>query len=377
MRVDAPSCLWLIVPSPGSTHPTGVVQEIPVGTQEVHANSKFPCSVDSCRGDMKRHRGIKLSRHFYERDALRFNFARNQRAPLYWPFCSFPARSFFILLLVLSGAVFLSPGKASADAFRDFIVYPYETPEQGEITFGTWQTLLLPESVTDTLYGRNVRNSSLLYSTYVLEFGVTDWWTLGTYVDFAAGAGQTYSYLQTRAITTRLRLPRIPDFIDPAVQIEYWAPGGGTTMQSFLDIILIAEKKIGRFIIDINPTFFFPTDGSEPNFPPEFAYAAGLYYLIADNVNAGIEAFGETGAINNMEPLGGPPSLYANMQQQYIFQSWNFAIGEHIDWNIGVGAGLTPVSAPFAIKTIFEFHFKPLDFNEKEGKRYEEEQNIH
>ena len=283
-------------------------------------------------------------------------------------------------LLAFSGMTVFFSFSASpvfADPFRDFIIYPYETPEQGEISLGTWQTLLLPNKTADTIYGKNIRDANLLFATYVLEFGVTDWWTLGTYVDFVSGAGQAYSYLQTRAITTRLRFPRIPDFIDPAVQIEYWAPGGGTGMQSFLDIILIGEKKLGRFILDINGSFMFATDGSEPNFPPEFAYSAGLYYLIADNVNAGIEAFGDDGVISNMGPLGGPASLYQAMQQQFIFQSWNFAIGEHVDWNIGVGTGLTAVSAPFAIKTIFEYHFKPFDFEEKEGKRYEEEQNIH
>ena len=285
--------------------------------------------------------------------------------------------SFFLVFLIALNVFAIGPSVAQADPFRDFIIYPYETPEQGEISVGTWQTLLLPNKVSESIYGKNIRNANLLFSTYVFEFGVTDWWTLGTYVDFVAGAGQAYSYIQTRAITTRLRFPRIPDFLDPAVQIEYWAPGGGTGMQSLLDIILIAEKKIGRFIIDINPSFFFATDGSEPNFPPEFSYSAGIYYLLAENVNAGIEAFGETGQINNMDALGGPSSLYAAMQQQFIFQSWNFAIGEHIDWNIGVGTGLTPVSSPFAIKTIFEYHFKPFNFEEKEGKRYEEEQNIH
>jgi hypothetical protein len=319
-----------------------------------------------------------MARQIDERDALNFDFDRNHCASLPLPSRCFPVPKAVCLFAFLFFSVFFTnPSSAFADAFSDFIIYPYETPEQGEISIGTWQTMLFPDKSVETVYGKNLRNAQVLFSTYALEFGVTDWWTLGTYVDFAAGAGQTYSYLQTRAITTRLRLPRIPDFIDPAVQIEYWAPGGGTTMQSFLDIILIAEKKIGRFVIDINPAFFFPTDGSEANFPPEFSYAAGVYYLLADNVNAGIEAFGETGQINNMDPTGGPPSQYGAMQQQYIFQSWNFAIGEHIDWNVGVGTGLTPVSAPFAIKTIFEYHFKPFEFNEKEGERYKEEQNIH
>jgi hypothetical protein len=285
--------------------------------------------------------------------------------------------SFLLFFLVLISFGGLRPEAACADPFRDFIIYPYETPEQGEISLGTWQTVLLPNKTAESVYGANIRNADLLFSTYVVEFGVTDWWTLGTYVDFIAGGGQTYSYLQTRAITTRLRLPRIPDFIDPAVQIEYWAPGGGTGMQSFLDIILIAEKKVDRFIFDVNGSFMFATDGSEPNYPPEFSYSAGLYYLLADNVNAGIEAFGEDGSINNMGPLGGPPSQYLAMQQQFIFQSWNFAIGDHIDWNIGVGTGLTPVSSPFAVKTIFEYHFKPFDFGEKEGEKYKEEQNVH
>lgn len=275
-----------------------------------------------------------------------------------------------LLLLVLTS-------ESRADPFRDFILYPYQTPEQGEVSLGTWQTLLLPNRASESIYGRNIYDSNLLFSTYVLEFGVTDWWTLGVYTDFVAGAGMNYDYIQTRAITTRLRFPRIPDFVDPAVQIEYWAPGGGTGMQSFLNVILIAEKKIGRFVIDINPGFFFATDGSEPSFPPEVSYAAGLFYLLADNVNLGIEAYGELGAINNMGPLGGSPALYPLMQQQFVFQTWNFAIGEHVDLNVGVGTGLTPVSSPFAIKSIFEYHFKPFDFQEKEGDQYKEEQDIH
>ncbi len=269
-------------------------------------------------------------------------------------------RILFSIVSLLFYSVFLTPSESFADPFRDFILYSYQTPEQGEVSVGTWQTLLLPNKTTDTLYGKNIRNANLLFSTYVLEFGVTDWWTMGAYIDFSAGAGQTYSYLQTRAITTRLRFPKIPDFVDPAVQIEYWVPGGGTGMQSFLDIILIAEKKIGPFLFDINPKFLFPTDGSQPNYPPVFSYAAGAYYLLAKNVNAGIEFFGDSGPINNMGPMGGPPGLYNAMQQQFVFQSWNFAIGEHIDGNIGVGTGLTPVSAPFAAKIIFEYHFKPF-----------------
>ncbi|KGA93976.1 hypothetical protein LptCag_0602 [Leptospirillum ferriphilum] len=270
-------------------------------------------------------------------------------------------RIFFSIVSLLFYSVFLTPSESFADPFRDFILYSYQTPEQGEVSVGTWQTLLLPNKTTDTLYGKNIRNANLLFSTYVLEFGVTDWWTMGAYIDFSAGAEQTYSYLQTRAITTRLRFPKIPDFVDPAVQIEYWVPGGGTGMQSFLDIILIAEKKIGPFLFDINPKFLFPTDGSQPNYPPVFSYAAGAYYLLAENVNAGIEFFGDSGPINNMGPMGGPPGLYNAMQQQFVFQSWNFAIGEHFDGNIGVGTGLTPVSAPFAAKIIFEYHFKPFD----------------
>lgn len=179
-------------------------------------------------------------------------------------------RIFFSIVSLLFYSVFLTPSESFADPFRDFILYSYQTPEQGEVSVGTWQTLLLPNKTTDTLYGKNIRNANLLFSTYVLEFGVTDWWTMGAYIDFSAGAEQTYSYLQTRAITTRLRFPKIPDFVDPAVQIEYWVPGGGTGMQSFLDIILIAEKKIGPFLFDINPKFLFPTDGSQPNYPPVF-----------------------------------------------------------------------------------------------------------
>ena len=137
--------------------------------------------------------------------------------------------------------------ESHASSFEDFIIYPYETPEQGEVSLGTWQSVLLPSKSGEAAFNHSEYNRDLLFSTYVLEFGVTDWWTLGTYVDFMSGAGQAYSYLQTRAITSRIRFPRIPDFIDPAIQIEYWVPTGAANNPSFLDLILIGEKKIGPF----------------------------------------------------------------------------------------------------------------------------------
>ncbi|MHB8421229.1 MAG: hypothetical protein ACYDAM_00450 [Leptospirales bacterium] len=282
---------------------------------------------------------------------------------------------FFSIIFLLAMSV---PNTAHATPFTDFVVYPYETPEQGEVSIGTWQTLLLPSKSGENLFNHSQYNSNMLFSTYVFEFGVTDWWTLGTYEDFVSGASQSYSYYQTRAITSRIRFPRIPDFIDPAIQIEYWAPTPGAVTPSYLDLILIGEKKIGRFVLDINTSFFFETaspGGGGNSLPPDFEYSSGLYYLLADNVNFGVEAFGATGPITNMYGMGG--AAIDLVQQHYIFQSWNFAIGDHIDWNIGVGTGLTASSAPLAIKTIFEYHFKPFDFGEKEGEEYKEEQNIH
>lgn len=282
------------------------------------------------------------------------------------------------VLLLFALILFSGTVPAYANAFRDFIIYPYETPEQGEVSIGTWQSVLLPSKIDEPVFGQSQINANILWSTYVFEFGVTDWWTLGTYVDFLSGAGQTYSYYQTRAITSRFRFPRIPDFIDPAIQIEYWTPAQDAQSPSFLDLILIGEKRLGRFVVDVNAELFFETAnpvGATEGLPPEFGYAAGLYYLLAENVNFGVEAFGETGPITNMYGLGG--TALDEVQQHYIFQSWNFAIGEHIDWNIGIGTGLTEVSAPLAIKTIFEYHFKPLDFGEKEGEHYKEIQNIH
>ncbi len=303
---------------------------------------------------------------------------RRQRGPKRVCFSRSRHKTFLPFLLVLASALILGVVPARANSFNDFILYPYETPEQGEVSIGTWQSLLLPSKSGETVFGNSQVNANLLWSTYVLEFGVTDWWTLGTYVDFLSGASQTYSYYQTRAITSRFRFPRIPDFIDPAVQIEYWIPAEGAASPSLLDVILIGEKRLGRFVVDVNASLYFETanpGGATESLPPEFGYAAGLYYLLAENVNFGVEAFGETGPITNMYGMGG--TALDQVQQHYIFQSWNFAIGEHIDWNIGVGTGLTEVSAPFVVKTIFEYHFKPLDFGEKEGEHYKEIQNIH
>jgi len=292
-------------------------------------------------------------------------------------FLFFPRSAFFIFSFVV--LFWTSTGTSSAASFSDFIIYPYETPEQGEVSLGTWQSVLLPDRSGEQVFNHSETNQDLLFSTYVLEFGVTDWWTLGTYVDFMSGAGQGYSYLQTRAITSRIRFPRIPDFIDPAIQIEYWIPTGAANNPSFLDLILIGEKKIGRFVLDINSSFFFETanpGAAAEGLPPEMEYAGGLYYLLADNVNFGVEAFGELGPVTNMYSMGGTTAL-DNIQQHYIFQSWNFAIGDHIDWNVGVGTGLTQSSAPFVFKTIFEYHFKPFESNQEEGEKYKEEQNIH
>ena len=46
-------------------------------------------------------------------------------------------RILFSIVPILFYSVFLTPAESSADPFRDFILYSYQTPEQGEVSVGT------------------------------------------------------------------------------------------------------------------------------------------------------------------------------------------------------------------------------------------------
>lgn len=46
-------------------------------------------------------------------------------------------RILFSIVSLLFYSVFLTPSESFADPFRDFILYSYQTPEQGEVSVGT------------------------------------------------------------------------------------------------------------------------------------------------------------------------------------------------------------------------------------------------
>jgi len=102
------------------------------------------------------------------------------------------------------------------------------------------------------------------------------------------------------------------------------------------------QKDIGPFSVLFNPIFEKPVTGSEKHLGFEFGYSSAIYYRWMRTLSPGIEFYGGVGNINNPEPT--------KEQQHYIFPIVKGELPIGLEYNFGVGIGLTPGSDHVVVK---------------------------
>lgn len=258
-----------------------------------------------------------------------------------------------------------SSGNRTSDAAVDsedfYTIYEYETPKRGWFEPNVWVTYI-PESRNGFWHFSTSRpREGLTAYTAEIEYGITDHFSLSTYTDFmnvhgsenypvyyggprASGLEFTQGRVEARY---RFAEPKA-HFFDVAGYLEYYFPRRSFSTSQELETRLILERNFRDFRLDLNPTLAFSTTGADASGIPGLDFNAGIYYERVPHFEPGIEYYSSYSSLNNVPP--------ARLQQHLIFPTVTFPL-QNLEWQVGVGFGLTPHSDQLTVKTIVSYQF--------------------
>jgi len=252
-------------------------------------------------------------------------------------------RSLWFIIVILFGAAL--PVHA-----RDFKVYPYKTPSQGEIELVYWWDYFVRSDKDHDYFGETLDKEGLQRHTFEIEYGITDRWTVAGYADFEKPKDGDFEYVQARAVVTRYRFFEQGErFIDGAIYIEYYLPYKKYRESEKVETRVILEKDLGPIAIVLNPIFDKNISGGVEE-GMEFEYAAGLYYRATPWLTPGIEFYGEMGELSDLNPV--------DEQEHFIFPAAKFRFSRRVGLDVGYGFGLTDDSDDQVLKVILELEFE-------------------
>lgn len=232
---------------------------------------------------------------------------------------------------------------------RDFKVYPYATPHQGEVEVVYWADYFASSSQTYDFFGKRLSKDGLWRHSVELEYGVTDRLGIAGYLDVEQPRGERLHYVQMRAVVFRYRFLEPGQWaMDPAVYLEYYLPDEGYRPSEKLEARFILERELDRRVtLILNPIIEKNTSGPGVAEGLEFEYAAGLYYRHSHQVTPGLELFGKWGALKRLD-----------YPRHTLMPAVNLRLVRNLFINVGVGFGLTKDTDNLVLKSILAYEFE-------------------
>jgi hypothetical protein len=249
----------------------------------------------------------------------------------------------FFTLLVL-----LFPLAGTAQFFK---VYPYMTPEAGEKELVYWFSAISSDN-NYTFFGEEVSRDGLTAHSFELEYGISNKWTAGLYLDFEQPKGSPLKHIKTKALMFHGRFWEKGERpIDLGLYVEYILPKKKYKDAEQIEVKLIMEKDFGFHTIVMNPTFEKNIAGPAVNEGLEFALNGGWYFRKSLKFQPGIEFYTKWGELAEMSPL--------DESQTYLFPAIDIIMGRHgrLIWHTGAGFGLTDPADSFVFKSILSIGF--------------------
>jgi hypothetical protein len=252
------------------------------------------------------------------------------------------ARKLFALIFLLF------PLFTNAQFFK---IYPYMTAEAGEKELVYWFSAIGSEHKY-SFFGESVDKQGLMAHSLELEYGLSNKWTAGLYLDFEQPAGQDIKFVRTKALMFHGRFWEKGERpVDLGLYVEYILPRKSYKHGELIEIKWILEKDFGFNSFVLNPTFEKVISGTEADEGVELALNGGWYYRKSLKFQPGIEFYSKWGELQD------PSSL--NESKTYIFPAIDIIFGTHgrITLHTGAGFGLTDPSDNFVFKSILSIGF--------------------
>lgn len=255
---------------------------------------------------------------------------------------------FIILLLLICLAQSLTLAQVNP---WEFEVYPYMTEEPGSLEIESLNGFV-PKGHSEPGTGIShgiFPSQSMLLNSFEITYGLTDHVEAAVYLDLARPEDHSYEYAGSR-YRLRGRLfekGKLPIDLGWYTELEWHRTPQFDDNKLEFELRPIMEKDIGHFTVDVEPIFEKTLSGADQGKSVELGYVAGLFYRWYPKLSPGLEFYGGSGFIGNFEPL--------NEQQHYAFVVlWGKELPGGINYNCGVGTGLTPGSDRIIVKCNIE-----------------------
>ncbi len=260
-----------------------------------------------------------------------------------------PSRAPAAFIFGTAVALLSAATPAPALNFFELEVYPASTEGQGLHEVENLTTLVANgrrpnEAEVD---GEEPRRHRLLRTTVEYNYGLTDKIDVAAYTDLARENGDELEYAgsRVRARGALFEKGRYP--LDLGWYVEAEIPHRGASDLE-LEFRPIVSRDLGRFSVDLNPSFELPTVSQERR-TLEFNYGARVYYRLSRDLVPGIEFFGDVGQIRR------PDSSRA--QEHYVFPVLYGRLARGLKFVAGPGFGLTRASDPVLLRLGVEYEF--------------------
>ena len=238
-----------------------------------------------------------------------------------------------------------SPSVAQVDPW-EFEVYPYQTLGRGVLEL-EWLNSVVADGHrtggTGTSAG-TFPSQSMWRTAFELTYGLTDRIETAAYLNLAKpnGHGLQYAGSKFRLRGSLFDQGELPVDLGWYVELEYHPVPRFDDQKLELELRPIIQKDFGSFSVMLNPKFEKVLDGPDRHKGFEFGYAAGVYYRWMRSLSPGLEFYGGVGNIMDTEPR--------SEQQHYIFPVIKGELSHGIEYNTGVGFGLTRGSDQVIVK---------------------------
>ncbi len=232
----------------------------------------------------------------------------------------------------------------------EFEVYPYATTPRGMGELETTNAIVThghQEPTVGTAKG-TFASDRQWYNAYEVTYGLTDRIEVAAYVTLAQPNGHSLQWSGNKfRLRGRLFDPGVLPFdLGWYAEIEtHKTPQFDDASREF-EFRPIIEKDFDSVSLFVNPKFEKVLAGAGRHQGVEFGYAVGLQYRWNRRFSPGLEFYGGAGLIDQLDPL--------RDQQHYVFPTIWGELPGGLEYNVGLGFGLTRGSDPVIFKVNLE-----------------------
>jgi hypothetical protein len=228
-------------------------------------------------------------------------------------------------------------------------LYDYETVEPGK-THVEQHTNFVARGAKRRAAGL-VDTDKALRLTWEFIRGLHKNYEVAAYlVTFRHGHGQGYQLAEGR-LRHRVRLPKswhLP--VDVSINNEFSFNRKGFEPNSItMELRLIMQKDIGRWTFWIEPIFEKALRGPDAHRGFAIGPSTKIAYGLTPRIKPGLEYYSDLGLITRLDPV--------RNQGHILMPSVDLFLHKRLEFNFGVGFGLTPMSERILLKSILGYTF--------------------